>query len=68
MGRSERKIRRYETDDLTVLYDVERCIHAEECVHGLPQVFDPDRRPWIEPGEAPAEDVARVIRRCPTGA
>jgi CDGSH-type Zn-finger protein len=31
-------------------------------------VFDPNRRPWIEAGAASAEDLAAVVRRCPTGA
>jgi CDGSH-type Zn-finger protein/uncharacterized Fe-S cluster protein YjdI len=62
------KIRHYDGDGIRVGYDAERCIHAEECVHGLPEVFDPDRKPWIEAGAAAAEDLAAVVRRCPTGA
>ena len=62
------KIRQYDGDGIRVTYDAERCIHAAECVHGLPDVFDPNRKPWIEAGAASAEDLAAVIRRCPTGA
>lgn len=62
------KSRRYERDDLTVEYVVSRCIHAAECVRGLPAVFDPDRRPWIDPSRADADAITEVIRRCPTGA
>jgi len=62
------KIRQYDGDGIRVTYDSDRCIHAAECVHGLPEVFDPDRKPWIEAGAASAEDLATVIRRCPTGA
>ena len=47
----KRKVHEYEADGIAVRYDVARCIHAAECVRGLPRVFDPDRRPWIEPGE-----------------
>lgn len=64
----ERKIRRYEADGIVVEYEIPRCIHAEECVHGLPAVFDPSARPWIQPENADPEEVARVVRRCPTGA
>ena len=64
----EEKIIRYPGVDLTVTYDVKRCIHAGECVRGLPEVFDPDRKPWVDPDRAQADDVAAVIRRCPTGA
>lgn len=63
-----RKIRSYESDDVVVEYDVKRCIHAEECVRGLPDVFDPDRSPWIAPDRADADAIAEVVERCPTGA
>ena len=41
------KLHRYEGRGVTVTYDAKRCIHAAECVHGLPGVFDPDAKPWI---------------------
>ena len=62
------KIRVYDGDGIRVSYDFARCIHAAECVRGLPAVFDPERRPWIEAGAAPADEVAEVVLRCPTGA
>jgi len=62
------KIHRYEGKSLTVLYDAGRCIHAAECVRGLPRAFDPERRPWVVPDAAGADELAEVIRRCPTGA
>lgn len=60
--------RRYGGDGIEVTYDVGRCIHAEECVHGLPAVFDPSKKPWVQLGGADAERVATVVERCPTGA
>lgn len=58
---------------ITVTFDAERCLHAAECVQGMPEVFDAARRPWIRPdaagdGETAAEAVAQVVRRCPSGA
>ncbi|MER8085641.1 (4Fe-4S)-binding protein [Streptomyces sp. NPDC094048] len=38
------------------------------CVRGLPSVFDTARKPWMQPANAPADDIADVIRRCPSGA
>lgn len=55
-------------EGVTVFYDARRCLHVAGCVRGLPNVFDPDARPRIRPGNAPAESVADVVRRCPTGA
>jgi CDGSH-type Zn-finger protein/uncharacterized Fe-S cluster protein YjdI len=63
-----KKVHRYEGERITVRYDSQRCIHAEECIHGLAGVFDPEKRPWIQPDEAGADEVAAVILRCPTGA
>jgi uncharacterized Fe-S cluster protein YjdI len=58
----------YTAPAITVYYDRARCRHYAECVHGLPQVFDVTRRPWIRADLADAETVAEVVRRCPTGA
>lgn len=58
----------YESDEIVVTWDKERCTHAAECVRGLPAVFQRDRRPWIDPTLGTADDIARVIHRCPTGA
>jgi len=60
--------REYPGKAIVVRYDAERCIHAKECVHGAPEVFNPDARPWIAPDNAAAEHLAIVIARCPTGA
>lgn len=64
----ERDVHTYHGDDVDVTYDVKRCIHVRECVEGLPNVFDPNRRPWVRPDEADVDAVTRVVERCPTGA
>lgn len=59
----------YENKELQVTWDLKRCIHAEECVHGLPDVFDPTRKPWIDPDkESDSEKLIETIEKCPTGA
>jgi CDGSH-type Zn-finger protein/uncharacterized Fe-S cluster protein YjdI len=62
------KIYEYRGGKIVVTYDVERCIHARECVLGMPAVFDPDRRPWVDPDAGDADALAGVVARCPTGA
>lgn len=62
------KVHTYDGENLEIRYDVRRCIHAAECVKGAPEVFNPDNRPWVSPDAAPADRVAEVIHRCPTGA
>jgi CDGSH-type Zn-finger protein/uncharacterized Fe-S cluster protein YjdI len=63
-----RKLHTYEADDIVVDYDLKRCIHVAECVRGLARVFDTGRKPWVDPEQAPAQEVADVVERCPTGA
>ncbi|MFC9890246.1 (4Fe-4S)-binding protein [Streptomyces pilosus] len=58
----------YRAESITVTFEARRCLHAAECVHGLPEVFDTAKRPWIQPDESTAERLAEVVRRCPSGA
>jgi uncharacterized Fe-S cluster protein YjdI len=55
-----------------VSFDGEVCMHAAECVRGMPIVFDTTARPWINPGQATDDDLAAhlraVVGRCPSGA
>lgn len=60
--------REYPGEGVVVGWEPERCIHARECVRGLPGVFDPQRRPWIQPAGVTGAELAEVIRRCPSGA
>ncbi|CAN0605045.1 unnamed protein product, partial [Ectocarpus sp. 12 AP-2014] len=57
-----------ETDDLKISFDMKTCIHARKCWLGLPQVFDPTQRPWIQPESASTEEIAATIDACPSGA
>jgi uncharacterized Fe-S cluster protein YjdI/CDGSH-type Zn-finger protein len=61
-------MKRYTAPEIEVTYDPVRCLHAAECVRGLPSVFDTSRRPWVQPDGADPEALASVIERCPTGA
>ena len=62
------KIRHYADERIDVSYDAARCIHAAECVHRLPAVFDTARRPWILTSGGDADAIAEVVAKCPTGA
>ncbi|MFI8826328.1 (4Fe-4S)-binding protein [Streptomyces sp. NPDC053431] len=62
------RLKEYDGEGITVTFEPRRCLHAAECVHGLPSVFDLGRRPWVQPDQAPPELVAEVVRRCPSGA
>jgi CDGSH-type Zn-finger protein/uncharacterized Fe-S cluster protein YjdI len=68
MSEAQTSAKRYTTEAITVTFAAPRCIHAAECVRRLPAVFDKNRRPWVLPSAATAEEIAAVVERCPTGA
>ncbi len=63
-----RQIRNYTGANINVTYDAERCIHAAECLRRLPAVFDTSKRPWVQPDNESADNVAATILACPSGA
>jgi uncharacterized Fe-S cluster protein YjdI/CDGSH-type Zn-finger protein len=58
--------RAYRGTDVEVSFDGDLCIHATECVRGLPAVFDRERRPWVIADNATADEVSAVVERCPS--
>lgn len=66
--RMEREGKEYRGSAITVRFDRSRCTHVAECIRKLPAVFDMQRRPWVLPDAASADEVAAVVVRCPTGA
>lgn len=60
--------KRYVRDDLTVIWKPGLCIHSGICAQGLPRVFNPRRKPWIELEHEAAQRIAEQVRACPSGA
>jgi uncharacterized Fe-S cluster protein YjdI len=60
--------RTYASDAIEVHWEAGLCIHTQNCVHALPQVFRSAERPWIQLDGADAAAVAAAVERCPTGA
>lgn len=58
----------YTGKDIEIGFDMKRCIHARNCFLKLPKVFDPSQRPWVSADAAPAEEIAAMVRTCPSGA
>jgi uncharacterized Fe-S cluster protein YjdI len=58
----------YATDEIVVEWHPKLCFHSQNCVKALPAVFDSERRPWIDPTAASADEVARAVDGCPSGA
>lgn len=58
-----------ESEQLTLLYEGKRCIHARHCVTWGPKVFLANvEGPWIHPEAMDCERVAEIAHLCPSGA
>ncbi len=58
----------YSKGDLDVSWEPKKCIHSEKCVKGLPGVFNPQHKPWIDLNQAEADAIRKQVRACPSGA
>ena len=58
----------YSNDDLTIVWQPSKCIHAAECVKALPQVYNPNEKPWLKIENATSEELKAQIASCPSGA
>ena len=68
MPRTRKIVKRYTNDEITVVWQPHLCIHSTACFRGLPEVFDPSRRPWVAIGAAPTQAIRDQVARCPSGA
>ncbi len=58
----------YTNGEVTVVWKPGLCFHAKECVHGLPDVFKPKDKPWIQVDNATSDALIETIKKCPSGA
>jgi uncharacterized Fe-S cluster protein YjdI len=58
----------YKNDKLVVRCDPAICIHAGECVRGLPSVFNVSKKLWIDVNGASPGAIVDQVKRCPSGA
>ncbi len=55
--------------NIDVSFDSHKCIHSRNCVLSLTRVFKANvEGPWIDPDASLTEEVAAVVRLCPSGA
>ena len=60
--------REYATEELVVEWRPRLCYHSQNCVRALPRVFEKERRPWIDPTQASADEIEEAVEGCPSGA
>jgi CDGSH-type Zn-finger protein/uncharacterized Fe-S cluster protein YjdI len=63
-----RRLYTYESEEIVVTWDFHRCTKFSACTRTLPSVFDSKKRPWIDPTQASADEIAAACEACPTGA
>jgi len=68
MPRTRKTVKRYTNGEITVVWQPHLCIHSTACFRGLPEVFDPSRRPWVAIGAASTQAIRDQVARCPSGA
>jgi len=62
-------VEQVEGQDLTLLFEAKRCIHARFCVTGAPDVFLANvQGPWIHPNAMDTEQLVAIAHACPSGA
>jgi uncharacterized Fe-S cluster protein YjdI len=61
-------VKRYTRDGVTVVWKPDVCIHSTICFKGLPRVFNPNKRPWINMEGSELEKIKQQVANCPSGA
>ncbi len=61
-------VKRYSNGEITVVWQPDLCRHSGICFRGLPLVFDPRRRPWIQPEHSDTATIVAQVDRCPSKA
>lgn len=59
---------KYTNGEVTVIWQPNLCIHSAICAKGLPGVFNPQRRPWVDMSQSDMQTIIEQVRKCPSGA
>jgi len=65
---SEKKVFIYDGAQADVHWDGRLCIHIGECGRAHNELFVGGQQPWCQPDQVSPDEVADVVKRCPTGA
>jgi uncharacterized Fe-S cluster protein YjdI len=60
--------KQYTNGEVIITWKPGRCMHSANCFHGLPEVFNPEKRPWVNPKAAPTQKIIDQVKKCPSGA
>lgn len=68
MSEKKKIVKEYSNGEVTIVWKPDICIHAAFCAKGLPDVFDPKARPWINAEGASTDAIVSQVKQCPSGA
>lgn len=63
--------KKYTNGEVTIVWKPNTCIHSTICwkgITGLINVFNPSKKPWIDPMGASTEKIIEQVNKCPSGA
>lgn len=58
----------YKVGDTTVIWNPDKCIHSAVCAKGLPAVFKPREKPWVQTDGASEDEIRAQVQKCPSKA
>lgn len=58
----------YSNGDITIVWKPSACIHSTLCWKGLPRVFNPRAKPWVNQNGAVTESIIQQVDKCPSKA
>ncbi len=64
----EKPKREYQKGNVTVTWNPNICTHSGICARGLPNVFKPKEKPWIQTEGATEDEIVNQVKQCPSGA
>lgn len=60
--------KKYTNGEVTIVWKPDVCVHSAVCFHGLPQVFNPHQKPWINAEGSTTANIVAQVKKCPSGA
>ncbi|MDR0744096.1 MAG: (4Fe-4S)-binding protein [Tannerella sp.] len=61
-------VREYTNGEVTIVWQPKYCIHATFCWRESPEIFDPEKRPWVHASGISSEKIIKQVERCPSEA
>ena len=59
-------VNKYSNGEITIVWEPGKCIHAGNCVRGLPEVFNARIKPWINAEGADTKSIIDQVKNCPS--